>query len=82
MSRAYLHIHWIRYPHIDKIAAISGRDLVRLVATVAEYRDRSQWMFIANTHLRKKDVGGMEWLETFQAECTKHGIILKDALDG
>jgi hypothetical protein len=64
---------------LSKMAADSGRNLLHLLAVVAKYRGCSRWKFETDTQLSEKDEGGSEWLDVFQAECAKHGMLLEDA---
>ncbi|KAF9693812.1 hypothetical protein EKO04_008266 [Ascochyta lentis] len=66
-------------PDLDKIAADSGHNLLRLVAVIAKYRGCSQWEIVANTQLHKDDKVGLGWLHVIQAECARHGMCLEDA---
>ena len=69
-------------PDFDKIAADSGHNLLRLVTVVIKYRGHTKWKFFANTQLDEDDEGGLKWLETFQAECAKHGMLLEHNICG
>lgn len=63
-------------PDYDKLALACGNNLLRLVKAVAKYRGLSTWKLVADTRLGEDGEGGLEWLEAFQAECAKHGILL------